>query len=258
MKKPCYYQVQDDEVEIFNYCVEHNLPVLIKGPTGCGKTRFIEYMAQELDRPIITISCHDDLSSADLIGRHLISAEGTYWQDGPLTKAVREGGICYLDEIIEARKDTTVVLHSLSDHRRELHIERTGEVIKAHKDFILVVSYNPAYQNVMKGLKPSTRQRFVAMTFDYPNAEMEAEILMHEAAINAELAQSLVKLANDIRKLTDIDLKAAVSTRLLIYAAKMINSGCSISKACKHCIIEPLTDEAETIQALGRVINAYF
>jgi len=258
MKKACYYQVQDDEVEIFNYCIDHNLPALIKGPTGCGKTRFIEYMAQELNRPLITISCHDDLSSADLIGRHLISSDGTYWQDGPLTKAVREGGICYLDEIIEARKDTTVVLHSLSDHRRELHIERTGEVIKAHRDFVLVVSYNPAYQNVMKGLKPSTRQRFVGMTFDYPNAEIETEILMHEATVNTELAQNLVKLASDIRKLTDIDLKAAVSTRLLIYAAKMINSGCSISKACKHCIVEPLTDEPETIKALERVVNAYF
>jgi nitric oxide reductase NorQ protein len=258
MTNACYYQVQEDEVEIFNYCVEHNLPALIKGPTGCGKTRFIEYMAQQLDRPIITISCHDDLSSADLIGRHLISADGTYWQDGPLTKAVREGGICYLDEIIEARKDTTVVLHSLSDHRRELHIERTGEVIQAHKDFMLVVSYNPAYQNVMKGLKPSTRQRFVGMSFTYPKAEMEAEILEHEAKIDAELAQKLVKLANDIRRLTDIDLKAAVSTRLLIYAAKLIGSGCAVSKACKHCIIEPLTDEPETQQALERVVNAYF
>ena len=255
MNDTCYYQVQDDEVEIFNYCVEHDLPALIKGPTGCGKTRFIEYMAQVLNRPLITISCHDDLSSADLIGRHLINAEGTYWQDGPLTKAVREGGICYLDEIIEARKDTTVVLHSLSDHRRELHIERTGEVIKAHRDFVLVVSYNPAYQNVMKGLKPSTRQRFVGMSFDYPKPEMEAEILAHEANIEAELAKSLVNLAIDIRKLTDIDLKAAVSTRLLIYAAKLIKSGCSVSKACKYCIVEPLTDEPETQAALERIVN---
>lgn len=254
----CYYQVQADEIEIFNFCVEHNLPALIKGPTGCGKTRFVEYMAQKLERPLLTISCHDDLTAADLIGRHLVSSEGTYWQDGPLTKAVREGGICYLDEIIEARKDTTVVLHSLSDHRRELHVERTGEVIKAHPDFMLVVSYNPSYQNMMKGLKPSTRQRFVGLSFDYPDADNEIKIIAHEASIAEEKASQLVKLAADIRRLTDIDLKAAVSTRLLIYAAKLINSGCEIKKACLHCIIEPLTDEVETSQALGRLVDAHF
>lgn len=258
MKDSCYYQVQDDEVEIFNYCVAHDLPALIKGPTGCGKTRFVEYMAQELNRPITTISCHDDLTAADLIGRHLISPDGTYWQDGPLTRAVRNGGICYLDEIIEARKDTTVVLHSLTDHRRELHIERTGEVIKAHKDFVLVVSYNPSYQNVMKGLKPSTRQRFVGMSFDYPETEKEIEILVHESKIDQETASQLVKLATDIRRLTDLDLKAAVSTRLLIYTGKMLTSGCNINKACRHCIIEPLTDEPETVKALEQLVHAYF
>lgn len=258
MNNHCYYQIQDDEVEIFSYCVEHRLPVLIKGPTGCGKTRFIEYMAQQLDRPLITISCHDDLTAADLIGRHLVSSDGTYWQDGPLTRAVRTGGICYLDEIIEARKDTTVVLHSLSDHRRELHIERTGEVIKAHPDFMLVVSYNPSYQNLIKGLKPSTRQRFVAMSFDYPTADKEVKIIEHEAAINSEMAVQLVKLATDLRRLTDIDLKAAVSTRLLIYAAKLINSGCEVKKATHHCILESLSDEPETLQALGIVVDAHF
>jgi nitric oxide reductase NorQ protein len=257
MHSNCYYQVQNDEVEIFNYCIKHDLPALIKGPTGCGKTRFVEYMAQQLQREIITISCHDDLSAADLIGRHLINQTGTYWQDGPLTRAVRNGGICYLDEIIEARKDTTVVLHSLSDHRRELHIERTGETIKAHKDFMLVVSYNPSYQNLMKGLKPSTRQRFVALSFDYPQKNQEIDIIKHEANVNSSIASKLVNLASAIRRLADVDLKAAVSTRLLIYAAKMINSGCEEKKSCRHCIIEPLTDEPETIQALVRVVDAH-
>lgn len=254
----CYYQVQNNEVEIFNFAKAHNLPVLIKGPTGCGKTRFVEYMAHKLGRELVTVSCHDDLTAADLLGRHLVSSDGTFWQDGPLTRAVRQGGICYLDEIIEARKDTTVVLHSLSDHRRELHLERTGEIIKAHKDFMLVVSYNPGYQNMMKGLKPSTRQRFVAMSFDYPSPENEADILVHEAGINLELANTLVKLGADIRRLSDIDLKAAVSTRLLIYAAKMMVSGCHAQIACLHCIIEPLTDEPETIKALSTLVNAHF
>ncbi|MBB1270084.1 CbbQ/NirQ/NorQ/GpvN family protein [Shewanella sp. SR44-3] len=254
----CYYQVQGSEVEIFSFAQAHDLPVLIKGPTGCGKTRFVEFMAQSLGRELVTVSCHDDLTAADLLGRHLVSSEGTFWQDGPLTRAVRHGGICYLDEIIEARKDTTVVLHSLSDHRRELHLERTGEVIKAHKDFMLVVSYNPGYQNMMKGLKPSTRQRFVAMSFDYPTPEKEAEILVHEAGITTELANTLVKLGADIRRLSDIDLKAAVSTRLLIYAAKMMSSGCHAQMACLHCIIEPLTDEKQTIAALSQLVNAHF
>lgn len=253
-----YYQIQNNEVEIFNFAQAHNLPVLIKGPTGCGKTRFVEYMAHQLGRELVTVSCHDDLTAADLLGRHLVSSDGTFWQDGPLTRAVRQGGICYLDEIIEARKDTTVVLHSLSDHRRELHLERTGEIIKAHKDFMLVVSYNPGYQNMMKGLKPSTRQRFVAMSFDYPSPKNEADILVHEAGINLELANILVKLGTDIRRLSDIDLKAVVSTRLLIYAAKMMVSGCQAQIACLHCIIEPLTDEPETIKALSTLVNAHF
>lgn len=254
----CYYQVQNNEVEIFNFAKAHQLPILIKGPTGCGKTRFVEYMAQSLDRELVTVSCHDDLTAADLLGRHLVGPQGTFWQDGPLTRAVRHGGICYLDEIIEARKDTTVVLHSLSDHRRELHLERTGEVIKAHEDFMLVVSYNPGYQNMMKGLKPSTRQRFVAMSFDYPSPDKEAEVLVHEAGISLALAHTLVKLGADIRRLSNIDLKAAVSTRLLIYAAKMMSSGCPAQVACLHCIIEPLTDDAQMVKALSQLVNAHF
>ncbi len=253
-----YYEEQGDEVEIFNYAVNHRLPVLIKGPTGCGKTRFVEYMAEQLGRPYYTVSCHDDLTAADLVGRHLIGPDGTYWQDGPLTKAAREGAICYLDEIIEARKDTTVVLHALTDHRRELHIDRTGETVTAHKDFMLVVSYNPSYQNMVKGLKPSTRQRFVAMSFDNPVAEQEANILANESGLDMNTAAQLVKLATDIRRLSDIDLNASVSTRLLIYAGKMIKSGCVIKKACRHCIIEPLTDEPETLKVLTRLVDAHF
>lgn len=253
-----HYQVQNDECEIFQYAVQHRLPVLIKGPTGCGKTRFVEHMAQQLGRPLYTVSCHDDLTAADLLGRHLVGPEGTYWQDGPLTRAAREGGICYLDEIIEARKDTTVALHSLSDHRRTVHLERTGETVIAHDDFMLVISYNPSYQNMVKGLKPSTRQRFVAMSFDYPEPSVEASIVSHEAGIDEATAGQLVKLATDIRRLTDIDLKAAVSTRLLIYAGKMLSSGCPARKACLYCLIEPLTDEPSTLEPLIRLVDAHF
>lgn len=258
MNSQNFYQAQNDECEMFQYAVQHRLPVLIKGPTGCGKTRFIEYMAEQLERPLYTVSCHDDLTAADLLGRHLIGPEGTYWQDGPLTRAAREGGICYLDEIIEARKDTTVALHSLSDHRRTVHLERTGETLTAHEDFMLVVSYNPSYQNMVKGLKPSTRQRFVAMSFDYPEPSVEASIVAHETGIDETTAGQLVKLATDIRRLTDIDLTAAVSTRLLIYAGKMLKSGCPARKACLHCVIEPLTDEPTTRQSLLRLVDAHF
>ena len=252
-----FYQAQDDEIDMFHFARSNNLALLLKGPTGCGKTRFVEHVAQKINQPLYTISCHDDLSAADLIGRHLIDNNGTYWQDGPMTKAVREGGICYLDEIIEARKDTTVLLHSLTDHRRELYIERTGEVIKAHKDFMLIISYNPSYQSLLKGLKPSTRQRFVSLSFNYPSLENEIDIITAETGIAQQQAQQLVALATDLRRLSDIDVKAAASTRLLIYAAKMIQSGCPINKAYQYCIIEPLSDEPETIKALKRVINAY-
>jgi len=222
------------------------LPVLIKGPTGCGKTRFVEYMAAALGRPLHTVACHDDLTAADLVGRHLIGSEGTYWQDGPLTRAVREGGICYLDEVVEARKDTTVVLHPLSDHRRVLPIERTGELIEAHPDFMLVISYNPGYQNLIKGLKPSTRQRFVALNFEYPSPEREVVIVCQESGIDKQTAQQ------------DHDLEEAASTRLLIYAAMMIQSGLTHSEACTACLAEPLTDEPETLAAIERLIQAHF
>jgi nitric oxide reductase NorQ protein len=186
-----YYLPQSNEVELFHAAAQMHLPILIKGPTGCGKTRFIESMGEQLGRDVYTVVCHDDLSAADLIGRHLINETGTYWQDGPLTKAVRNGGICYIDEIIEARKDTTVVLHSLADYRRVLPIDRTGEVITAHPDFMLVVSYNPGYQNVLKGMKPSTKQRFISLSFNYPKPEIEKEVLMKESAIDEQLHKNL-------------------------------------------------------------------
>ncbi len=258
MTNDIHYLPQGREIEIFQGAANNRLPVLIKGPTGCGKTRFVEYMAAELGRPLHTIACHDDLTASDLVGRHLIGADGTYWQDGPLTRAVREGGICYLDEVVEARKDTTVVLHPLSDHRRVLPIERTGEMIEAHPDFMLVISYNPGYQNLIKGLKPSTRQRFVAMNFEYPSPECEVVIVCQESGIDKQTAEQLVSLGNDLRRLKDHDLEEAASTRLLIYAAMMIQSGITKREACTACLAEPLTDEAETLVAIQRLIQAYF
>lgn len=253
-----YYLAQTNEVELFEAAAAMNLPILIKGPTGCGKTRFIEHMGEKLGRKVYTVVCHDDLSAADLIGRHLIDENGTYWQDGPLTKAVREGGICYLDEIIEARKDTTVVLHSLADYRRVLPIDRTGEVIEAHPNFMLVVSYNPGYQNVLKGMKPSTKQRFIAMSFDYPNAEIEKKIVLKESGVDSEIAQKLVNIAGEIRQLDDTDIQEAVSTRLLIYAAKLIVKGFNPYEACIHSIVESLSDEEEVIDVLKKLIGLHF
>jgi len=253
-----YYLSQSNEVELFEAAESMNLPVLIKGPTGCGKTRFIESMGEKLGREVYTVVCHDDLSAADLVGRHLIDENGTYWQDGPLTKAVRNGGICYLDEIIEARKDTTVVLHSLADYRRVLPIDRTGEMIEAHPDFMLVVSYNPGYQNVLKGMKPSTKQRFISLSFDYPKAEIEKEIIIKESGVNDEVAQKLVNIAGEIRELTDSDIQEAVSTRLLVYAAKLIVRGFNEYDACIHSIVESLSDEEEVLEVLKKLIGLHF
>ncbi|GGO76510.1 denitrification regulatory protein NirQ [Marinobacterium nitratireducens] len=258
MTNRIHYLPQRNEVEIFTHAAGNRLPVLLKGPTGCGKTRFVQHMAERLARPLITIACHDDLTAADLVGRHLIGPDGTYWQDGPLTRAVREGAICYLDEVVEARKDTTVVLHPLSDHRRELPLERTGELLPAHPDFMLVISYNPGYQNLMKGLKPSTRQRFVALAFDYPTPEREVVILCQETGIGKETATQLVALGNDLRRLKDRDLEEAASTRLLIYCALMIGSGVPAGDACRVCLAEALSDDADTLAAIDRLIGSYF
>lgn len=253
-----YYLSQSNEVELFEAACEMNLPVLIKGPTGCGKTRFIESMGEKLGRKVYTVVCHDDLSAADLVGRHLIDENGTYWQDGPLTKAVRNGGICYLDEIIEARKDTTVVLHSLADYRRVLPIDRTGELIEAHPNFMLVVSYNPGYQNVLKGMKPSTKQRFISMSFDYPKAEIEKEIIIKESEVDSDIAQKLVAIAGEIRQLSDNEIQEAVSTRLLVYAAKLIKRGFNPYDACIHSIVESMSDEEEILEVLEKLIGLHF
>ncbi len=251
-----FYCPQGNEMALFEHAWKNQLPVLIKGPTGCGKTRFVQHMAARLGRPLYTVACHDDLTAADLVGRHLIGEQGTYWCDGPLTRAVREGAICYLDEIVEARKDTTVVLHPLTDDRRILPLERTGETLHAPPGFMLVVSYNPGYQNLLKGMKPSTRQRFLAMSFDFPTPELELEVLLGETAIDAEMGKRLIGLANALRALKDHDLDEAASTRLLVYAATLIKDGFDLREACRAALVEPLSDDDETLAALMEVVDA--
>lgn len=253
-----FYQQHDSEVEMFERAWRNQLPLLIKGPTGCGKTRFVAHMAAKLGVPLYTVACHDDLTAGDLIGRHLIVDGQTVWSDGPLTRAVREGGICYLDEVVEARKDTTVVLHPLADDRRILPIDRTGELLAAPPSFMLVVSYNPGYQNFLKGMKPSTRQRFISLAFDFPPAEQEVAILTGETGIDAMTAKRLVSIANAFRALRDHDLEEVASTRLLVYAAKLIKDGCEPTLACRTSLVETLTDDPETAIALREVINATF
>ena len=251
-----FYEPSGNEIALFEHAFNQRLPLLIKGPTGCGKTRFVAHMAARLKLPLYTVACHDDLTAADLVGRHLISDKGTYWCDGPLTRAVREGGICYLDEVVEARKDTTVVLHPLADDRRVLPIERTGEQIKAAPGFMLVISYNPGYQNLLKSLKPSTRQRFVALTFGYPAPEVERGIVVAEAGVEPALAERLVRLAQALRRLTDHDLEETVSTRLLVMAARLVASGLPLAVACRAAIVDALTDDFETASALDEVVQA--
>ena len=228
-----YYEPSGDECAVFEAAWRHRLPLLIKGPTGCGKTRFVAHMAARLELPLHTVACHDDLSAADLVGRHLLHGGATVWCDGPLTRAVREGGICYLDEVVEARKDTTVVLHPLADDRRVLPIERTGEILTAPPSFMLVVSYNPGYQNLLKSLKPSTRQRFIALRFDFPSSERERAIVMGETACDAATAEQLVELGRAFRALGEHDLDEVPSTRLLVYAAQLIHGGMDRVTACR-------------------------
>ena len=253
-----YYQPHANEVELFEYAYNNQLPVLIKGPTGCGKTRFITHMAAKLGIPLNPVACHDDLTAADLVGRHLIGDGATYWNDGPLTRSVREGGICYLDEVIEARKDTTVVLHPLSDDRRILPLDRTGEVLEAPDNFMLVVSYNPGYQNFLKGMKPSTRQRFISIRFDFPAVKLEQQILSNESGASEDVVKRLVSLGNALRSLKDHDLEEAASTRLLIYAARLIKSGFDPVESCRCSLVEPLTDDLETAEALMEIARATF
>jgi len=253
-----FYEPSGNEIALFEHAFRQRLPLLIKGPTGCGKTRFVSHMAARLNLPLYTVACHDDLTAADLVGRHLISDAGTYWSDGPLTRAVREGGICYLDEVVEARKDTTVVLHPLADDRRILPIDRTGETLEAPPSFMLVVSYNPGYQNLLKGLKPSTRQRFVSMRFDFPGAEREVSILIGETGCDADLAKRLVGIGNAFRALKDRDLEEVASTRLLVYAATLIKGGVDPLDACRMAMTRPITDDADIRATLDHAIDATF
>ncbi len=253
-----FYAKQGGECELFEHAWRKQLPLLIKGPTGCGKTRFVEHMAARLGRPLITVSCHDDLSAADLVGRFLIGNGNTVWNDGPLARAVRSGAICYLDEIVEARKDTTVVLHPLADDRRILPIERTGEELAAPPEFMLVISYNPGYQNLLKGLKPSTRQRFVSLSMNYPSPQVELDIVRNETGIPEAQAKQLVQLAKALRSLTEHDLEETASTRLLVSAGRLIASGLPLQLACQAAIIDALTDDLATAQALAEVVRALF
>ena len=253
-----YYQAQGAEIALFDAAYRNRLPVLLKGPTGCGKTRFMEHMAWRLQRPLITVSCHDDLTAADLVGRYLITAGETVWMDGPLARAVRMGGICYLDEVVEARKDTTVVIHPLADDRRVLPIEKTGEVLTAPPEFALAISYNPGYQSVLKDLKQSTRQRFVAIEFDYPTVELEKNIVMHEAKLDEATAAKLVKFAGMTRNLKGSGLEEGASTRLLVHAGKLMGVGIEPRIACRGAIAEALTDDPEIRAAINQLSASLF
>ncbi len=253
-----FYLPVADECQIFEKAHAHRLPLLLKGPTGCGKTRYVAHMAARLGRPLYTIACHDDLSAADLVGRFLLKGGETVWVDGPLTRAVREGAICYLDEVVEARKDVTVVLHPLTDDRRVLPIEKTGEEISAAPGFMLVASYNPGYQNILKSLKPSTRQRFVSIAFDFPAMEREVDIVVAETGLDGEKVRSLVRLANKLRDLKGQDLEEGVSTRLVIYAATLIAGGMGVERAILTAMIEPLTDDEDVKRGLMDIVTAVY
>lgn len=256
-EKPFYLPI-GKEIEIFESAYRNLVPVLLKGPTGCGKTRFMQFMAWKLKRPLITVSCHDDLTASDLVGRYLVKGAQTVWVDGPLTLAVKTGGFCYLDEIVEARKDTTVVIHPLADDRRILPIEKRGEVLKAPPEFLLAISYNPGYQSVLKDLKQSTRQRFLALEFTYPERALETEIVAHESGIDRTMAERLVSFAEKTRNLKDRGLIEGASTRLLIHAGRLIASGISPRQAAEAAISEPLTDDKEMLLSLSEILNSIF
>lgn len=253
-----YYRPLSDEIEVFLSAYRNRLPVLLKGPTGCGKTRFMEFMAWRLKRPLVTVSCHDDLTAADLVGRFLIRGGETVWVDGPLTRAVRLGALCYLDEIVEARKDTTVVIHPLTDYRRMLPIEKREEILPAPLEFMLILSYNPGYQSLVKDLKRSTRQRFVSLEFDYPDQESEAEIIEKESAVDPETARRLVRLGRMTRNLKEKGLNEGASTRLLIYTGKLIQDGLAPARACRAAITDTLTDDQEIQRAVGEMVKTVF
>ncbi len=253
-----FYQPVGNECDIFETAYRQCLPLLIKGPTGCGKTRFLAHMAARLGRELQTVSCHDDLTAADLTGRYLLKGGETVWMDGPLTRAVRGGSICYLDEVVEARKDVTVVLHPLTDDRRTLPLERTGETLNAPDEFMLVVSYNPGYQNILKSLKPSTRQRFISLSFDFPPPEIETDVIARESGLQKDQCITLVNLAQRLRELKDMDLEEVASTRLLVYCAVLMNSGLNPYQAAETALVEPLCDDHDVKEGLLELIRATY
>lgn len=251
-----YYRPIADEIALFEAAYASRMPMMLKGPTGCGKTRFIEYMAWKLGVPLITIACHEDMTAADLVGRYLLDANGTVWHDGPLTLAVRHGAICYLDEIVEARQDTTVVIHPLTDDRRILPLEKRNELVRAHPDFQLTISYNPGYQSVLKDLKESTKQRFGALHFAYPEAAVEAEIVVHEAAVDRLTADKLVRIGERSRNLRGHGLDEGASTRMLVQAGRLIANGVGLASACEVAVVLPITDDPDIRDALSETIAA--
>ncbi|GBE01231.1 denitrification regulatory protein NirQ [bacterium BMS3Bbin06] len=250
-----FYLPIEDEIRLFEIAYRNQLPLMLKGPTGCGKTRFLSYMAYKLDLPLITIACHEDLTASDLVGRYLLDGASTRWQDGPLTLAVRYGGICYLDEIVEARKDTTVVIHPLTDDRRMLPIEKQGQILESTDKFMLAISYNPGYQTVLKDLKQSTKQRFISIEFGYPPASLEEEIIIHEGSVDKRTASDLRKIAEKFRTLKGRGLDEGVSTRLLIYAGLLIKEGIDPRRACTVALIMPITDDPEMQKTLKEVVS---
>ncbi|MEK7815446.1 MAG: CbbQ/NirQ/NorQ/GpvN family protein [Pseudomonadota bacterium] len=253
-----FYRAQGREVELYEAAYAVRLPVMVKGPTGCGKSRFIEYMAWKLKKPLITVACNEDMTASDLVGRYLLEANGTRWLDGPLATAARIGAICYLDEIVEARQDTTVVIHPLTDHRRMLPLDKKGELIEAHPDFQLVISYNPGYQSLMKDLKQSTKQRFTAFDFDYPEAALETGIVARETGLDAATSARLVKIGQTARNLKGHGLDEGISTRLLVYAATLIKNGVEPRDACRMTLVRPITDDADIRATLDHAIDATF
>ena len=252
------YVPQDDEETTFRVAFETQIPLIIKGPTGCGKTRFIEHMAYTLNLPLVTVSCHEDLTAADLVGRYLFKDDQTVWQDGPLTLAVRYGGICYLDEIVEARKDTTVIIHSLTDDRRILYIDKTGEVVRAHPQFMMVLSYNPGYQSIIKDLKHSTKQRFASLNFTHPPADVETQILQTETGLPETESRKLAEMGAKIRELKGFGLDEGVSTRLLVYVGRLVRGGLPVLEACRSAVSQTLTEDPEVAESIHNIIQLYF
>ena len=258
IQKEPYYRATGDEVELYDAAYGVRMPMMLKGPTGCGKTRFVEYMAYKLDKPLITVACNEDMTASDLVGRFLLDPQGTRWQDGPLTMAARLGAICYLDEVVEARQDTTVVIHPLTDNRRVLPLEKKGELVQAHPDFQLVISYNPGYQSLMKDLKQSTKQRFGALDFNYPDHEIETEIVSHETGVSKDVASKLVSIAERARNLKGHGLDEGISTRMLLYAGSLISKGVEAKAACRVTLVRPITDDPDMRDALDAAVTTYF